>query len=146
MDRVSKEQRSEIMRAVKREGTSAEMRVRKMAHRLGLRFRLHRQDLPGTPDLVFPKYGTCIFVHGCFWHRHAGCRRATIPKSNKAYWTKKFLENVARDKRVKRSLKSRGWKVVTIWECRAMDDSKLEKALRSSFTDLNNNGTKVRLI
>lgn len=141
MDRVSKKQRSEIMRAVRREDTSAEMRVRKLAYRLGLRFRLHRRDLTGTPDLVFPKYGTCIFVHGCFWHRHAGCRRATTPKSNEAYWTKKFFDNVARDKRVKRKLKNQGWKVVTIWECQTMDDSKLEKALRSAFADLNDYGT-----
>ena len=140
MDRVSKKQRSEIMRAVKRKDTPAEMRVRKLAYRLGLRFRLHRRDLPGTPDLVFPKYGTCIFVHGCFWHRHAGCRRQPH-KVEWAFWAKKFLDNVARDKRVKRSLKNQGWKVVTIGNVRQMDDSKLEKALRSAFVGLNDYGT-----
>ena len=103
--------------------TGPEIRVRKVAHALGLRFRLHRKDLPGTPDIIFPKYKTVLFVHGCYWHRHPGCRKATPPSSK--FWATKFATNVARDARVASELKKLGWRVVKIWECETKDDDRL---------------------
>lgn len=134
VDTVSPEDRSRIMRAVGRRNTTPELRVRKVAHRLGYRFRLHRKDLPGTPDLVFPKYGVCIFVHGCFWHRHTGCKKATTPKSNQRFWNEKFAANLERDRRKTRELKKLGWKVATIWECQTGDDALLAKILRKALS------------
>lgn len=106
-----------------------EMRVRRAAHALGFRFRLHRKDLPGTPDLVFPKKRLALFVHGCFWHRHPGCRKASLPKSRPEYWHSKFSTNVERDQRVRAELEARGWNVATIWEC----ETKNEVALRDTL-------------
>jgi len=97
--------------------TSPEVLVRSLLHRRGYRFRLHRKDLPGTPDIVLPMYATVIFVNGCFWHRHRGCKFAYSPKSNSRFWRKKFRANVARDRRVKRELQEMGWKVLYVWEC-----------------------------
>ena len=105
------------MKAVGTENTGPEMTVRKALHRLGYRFRLHRKDLPGSPDIVLPKYKTVIFVHGCFWHRHKGCKKATTPKTNTEYWQAKFRQNVDRDKRNKRALEALGWRVVVVWQC-----------------------------
>ena len=109
--------RSKIMRAVGRVDTKPEMVVRRMLHQLGFRFRLHRKELPGTPDIVLPKYRTAIFVHGCFWHRHRNCRKATIPKTRVAFWANKFEQNVERDRRTVRSLRQEGWSVLIVWEC-----------------------------
>lgn len=128
-----KKTRSEIMRAVRREGTAPEIAVRKAAHALGLRFRLHRKDLPGTPDLVFPKHRVCLFVHGCFWHRHPGCGKATTPKTRRDYWIPKFEENVARDARVAQALRDAGWRVETIWECETRDLLTLRHRLAAIF-------------
>lgn len=119
VDHVAKEKRSEIMRSVGTMNTGPEMQVRSAAHRLGLRFRLYRKDLPGTPDLVFPKHRIALFVHGCFWHRHPGCTKATLPKSNVAFWTEKFRRNVARDDENLRELTRQGWQVVVVWQCEA---------------------------
>lgn len=102
-----------------------------MAHKLGVRFRLHRKDLPGSPDLVFPKYRLCLFVHGCFWHRHPGCKKATTPKSNAAFWAEKFAKNMERDRRQAEELMALGWRVGIIWECQTQDDRQLEAALVS---------------
>src|ERR1700753_1248496 len=102
-DRVSKRERSALMRSVKREHTKPELLVRKAAFRCGLRFRLHSKKLPGRPDLVFTKHRVCLVVHGCFWHRHRSCSRATTPKSNLHYWSEKFAENIVRDRRVQRA-------------------------------------------
>ncbi len=121
------------MRAVRREGTGPEIAVRKAAHALGLRFRLHRKDLPGTPDLVFPKHRVCLFVHGCFWHRHPGCSKATTPKTRRDYWIPKFEENVARDARVAQALHDAGWRVETIWECETRDPIRLRRRLAAIF-------------
>lgn len=126
--------RSEIMRAVRRENTGPELVVRKAAHRLGLRFRLHRKDLPGTPDLVFPKHRTCVFVHGCFWHRHPGCKKASTPKTRRDYWLPKFDRNVERDREKEDALRRLGWRVVTIWECETRDPEELERRLREAFS------------
>lgn len=131
MDTVSREDRSRIMRAVRRRDTAPERRVRSLAHRLGYRFRLHRKDLPGTPDLVFPKHRLCIFVHGCFWHRHPRCPKATTPKSNATFWNAKFTNNKKRDKRKRKELKALGWRVAVVWECQTTDDDLLESILCS---------------
>lgn len=123
MDRVSVEKRSANMRAVKAKNTTPEIFVRKASHKLGLRFRIHRADLPGCPDIVFPKHKTVIFVNGCFWHGHAGCRRASLPKSNSAFWKAKIGRNRARDRSVREKLGALGWRVVTIWQCEVPNDA-----------------------
>lgn len=129
MDRLSVERRSWLMSRVKAKHTSPEMVVRRKAHALGLRFRLHRKDLPGTPDLVFPKYRAVVFVHGCFWHRHAGCRKAGMPKSRVEFWKEKFERNVDRTRRNVEELTELGWSVNVIWECETKDPAIVEKLL-----------------
>jgi len=109
------------MAAVKSKDTVPELLVRRLVHRLGYRFRLHRRDLPGTPDIVLPRLRKIINVHGCFWHMHT-CRHARrAPVTNAAYWRKKRLGNAARDRRVLRCLRRNGWQVLTIWECQTRD-------------------------
>lgn len=120
------ESRSRVMRAVKSRDTAPEIAVRRIAHALGFRFRLHRQDLPGCPDLVFPRLRKIILVHGCFWHGHSCPRGARAPKSNQAYWTAKIARNHARDRRNLRQLRALGWKVLVIWECATRDSVRLE--------------------
>ena len=133
-DSLSKEQRSQNMAKIKGRDTGPELAVRRTAHRLGLRYRLHRRDLPGTPDLVFAKHQLVIFVHGCFWHRHAGCRFAYTPKSRVKFWTEKFKQNVARDLRNENTLVGLGWRVAVIWECETHDGSTLESRLLECIT------------
>ena len=117
MDRLTPEQRRKTMQAVKGKNTSPEVLVRQYLHRQGYRFRLHRKDLPGKPDIVLPKYKTVIFINGCFWHRHQGCKHATMPASNIDYWEKKFKRTQERDKSQYRQLEELGWKVYIVWEC-----------------------------
>lgn len=114
---MDERKRSKAMRAVKKRDTGPEMRVRRAAHRLGYRFRLHRKSLPGTPDLVFPRHRIALFVHGCFWHQHEGCRLANRPRSNLAYWEPKLRRNAERDAWAQAELERLGWSVVVIWEC-----------------------------
>lgn len=133
MDTVSPEKRSWVMSRVKGRNTEPERRVRSLLHRLGFRFRVQRKDLPGTPDIVLPKYKTVIFVHGCFWHRHAGCKRATTPANNAEYWQKKFARNLARDARVQQELKESGWQVIIVWECELRDMDTLAITLPQSI-------------
>src|SRR6266702_259826 len=121
--------RSWTMAQVRSKNTKPEMAVRKAAHALGLRFRLHRKDLPGTPDLGFPARQTAVFVHGCFWHRH-DCVRATTPGSNVDYWEAKFDRNVRRDAHNVADLRKLGWRCVRIWECETKDVKKLAGLLR----------------
>lgn len=121
MDIIDKQARSSLMGRIRGKDTKPEMAVRRLAHRLGFRFRLHRRDLPGSPDLVFPGPQKVVFVHGCFWHRHPGCRLAYEPKSNKAFWRKKFAANVTRDEKALADLKAQGWNPLVIWECEAKD-------------------------
>jgi len=121
MDRISREHRSWNMSRIKAENTSPERCVRSALHRVGLRFRLHQRTLPGRPDIVLPRFRTVIFVHGCFWHRHPGCRFAYVPKSRITFWQKKFDENVARDRRTSSNLRRSGWHVSVIWECQTTD-------------------------
>jgi DNA mismatch endonuclease, patch repair protein len=101
-----------------------------MLHRLGLRFRLHRRDLPGTPDIVLPGRKLAVLVHGCFWHRHAGCPFAYTPKTRVEFWKAKFERNVARDQEVQQALTDLGWRVCVVWECETGDGAALEAALR----------------
>jgi DNA mismatch endonuclease (patch repair protein) len=133
VDRLSRVQRSRLMSLVRSKNTGPEITVRKAVHRLGLRFRLHRRDLPGTPDLVFPKYRMVLFVHGCFWHRHSGCAKSSTPKSRKNYWAAKFNANVSRDRRSIAQLRKLKWKTVVIWECEAKNAPRLEAVIRKSF-------------
>jgi len=123
-DIVDKETRSRMMSSIRGKNTKPELAVRSYLHRAGLRFRLHVR-LPGKPDLVFPKYRTVVFVHGCFWHRHKSCRFATTPASNTVFWQKKFDANVSRDAAAKKALRKLGWRVRIIWACQ-LTPKKLE--------------------
>ena len=111
------EQRSRNMSAIKSKNTKPEIAVRKLLHSMGYRFRLHRKDLPGSPDIVLPKYKTVIFVHGCFWHRHENCKYASTPKTRKEFWENKFKTNLKRDLDIQEKIKNMGWQSVVIWEC-----------------------------
>ncbi|MGO6795696.1 DNA mismatch endonuclease Vsr [Rhizobium ruizarguesonis] len=133
MDIVTREQRSRMMSGIRGKNTGPELAVRKAAHALGYRFRLHRKDLPGSPDLVFPRKNTVVFVHGCYWHRHEGCRYCYTPKSNIEFWATKFKNNIARDKRVREELEHLGWRVVTLWECETTDVDDLRIRLKEVF-------------
>ena len=117
VDFLSPLERSERMSRIRSSNTSPELALRRELHALGFRFRLHRKDLPGKPDIVLTRYRTVVFVHGCFWHRHAGCKIATTPKSNTGFWIEKFDRNVARDSRSRELLEAQGWKVIIAWEC-----------------------------
>jgi DNA mismatch endonuclease, patch repair protein len=118
-DRLTPEHRSWNMSRIRGSDTAPELLVRSALHRLGFRFRLNRKDLPGKPDIVLPKHKIAILVHGCYWHRHGGCKNCYTPKSNISFWMNKFEKNVARDAEVKALLEQAGWKSVTIWECEA---------------------------
>lgn len=122
---MSKEKRSAIMRGVKGKDTKPETIVRSYLHKQGFRFRLHKKDLPGKPDIVLPKYKIAIFVHGCFWHQHPGCKEARIPGSNTKFWMEKFSKNKARDKRNLESIMAIGWEPIVIWECELFTDERL---------------------
>lgn len=117
VDHVDSAKRSLIMAAVHSKHTKPEVVVRKIVYGLGYRYRLHAKNLPGRPDLVFPGKRKAIFVHGCFWHRHTGCRYATSPKTRVQFWESKFQTNVDRDRRNVSDLESLGWKVLTVWQC-----------------------------
>ncbi|MFN4011316.1 MAG: very short patch repair endonuclease [Pannonibacter sp.] len=125
--------RSHIMRSVGRANTKPEHVVRRTLHSLGLRFRLPRKDLPGTPDIVLPRFKTVIFVHGCFWHRHAGCSKASTPKTRVEFWSAKFEQNVARDHKNEAMLKKRGWTALTVWECETRRPIELKATLAALF-------------
>lgn len=116
-DRISPEKRSWNMSQIKGKDTSIEVKVRKYLFREGFRYRKNVRALPGTPDIVLPKYNTVIFVHGCYWHRHSGCKLAYLPKSRIEFWQEKFDRNVKNDKNNTRLLEEAGWHVIVIWEC-----------------------------
>ena len=109
------------MAAIRGSNTRPEVAVRRALHKAGLRFRLHRRDLPGTPDLVFPRYRTAVFVHGCFWHRHPQCKNARLPATNAEWWRTKLRANQRRDRRQRRELLAAGWRVLVVWECEVGD-------------------------
>lgn len=126
-DIVSPEKRSRMMSGIRGKNTEPELLVRKILFAQGLRFRLHRKDLPGNPDIVLPRKRIIIFVHGCFWHQHPGCKLAKLPKSNVDFWQKKLNENLARDRKVIEKLNSLGWRVLTVWECALRNQMVLEE-------------------
>lgn len=117
------------MSRIRGKDTKPEIIVRSMLHKMGYRFKLHRKDLPGTPDIVLPKYKTVIFVHGCFWHRHKRCKFAYTPKSRVKFWIDKFDGNIKRDKKHQKQLKAQGWNVIVLWECEVKDESNLSTRL-----------------
>ncbi|MDQ0341151.1 DNA mismatch endonuclease (patch repair protein) [Caldalkalibacillus uzonensis] len=112
------------MSNIKNQNTKPELLIRSLLHKMGYRFRLHRKDLPGRPDLVLPKYKTVIFIHGCFWHQHPNCKKATIPKRNREFWLKKLTRNMERDQQVIEELESMGWNIIIIWECQVKKNIK----------------------
>lgn len=133
VDILTPKQRSMLMSRIRGKDTQPELVVRRLAFSLGFRFRLHRRDLPGSPDLVFPRLKRAIFVHGCFWHRH-GCGRAYTPKTRTEFWAQKFSANVERDRRAKLQLREAGWDVLTIWECETSSAKRVLRRL-SRFLD-----------
>jgi DNA mismatch endonuclease (patch repair protein) len=121
------------MAAIRGKDTLPELNVRRMLHGLGLRFRLHRRDLPGRPDIVLPRHRTVVFVHGCFWHRHEACRYTTTPKTRLAFWQAKFDANVARDHRNRVALEEMGLRVLVVWECELRNAEALRDRLKAAF-------------
>lgn len=128
-DRITAVQRSENMRKIRGAHTKPELIVRRMVHAMGYRYRLHRKDLPGKPDLVFGPRRKVIFVHGCFWHQHPGCKAGRLPNSNAGYWHEKLRRNVERDAKVQEDLKQLGWDVLTVWDCETKDSAALSSRL-----------------
>lgn len=124
-DTLTVTERSRLMSKIRGKNTSPEIAVRSLLHRVGYRFRVHVSSLPGKPDIVLPKYRTVIFVHGCFWHRHKGCKAATTPKSHRKFWAEKFKRNIANDRKHVRQLRQLSWKVVTVWECQLRHPGKV---------------------
>ncbi len=136
MDLLTKEKRSWNMSRIRGKDTKPEKIVRSILHRKGFRFRLNRNDLPGKPDIVLPKYKSVILVHGCFWHRHPRCKFAYNPKSRVKFWQKKFSENIERDKFVKRELRKKNWKVIVVWECELRNMEKLKNVLLKKINNI----------
>ena len=136
-DKFTKEKRSEIMSKVRSEDTKPEIKVRKLLHGMGYRFRLHRHDLPGKPDITLPKYKTVVFVNGCFWHGCPTCRHAHVrPRQNAEYWNRKLDRNMERDRENYAKLADMGWRVVVVWECETKDKNipALRERLKSELT------------
>ena len=133
MDKLSPERRSANMRAIRSESTKPEMAVRQLVHRMGYRYRLHRKDLPGKPDLVFASRRKVIFVHGCFWHQHPDkhCKDARPPRSNLDYWQPKLARNIARDGENQAALAAQGWRLLVIWECETTNPRDLARRVKS---------------
>lgn len=129
-DTVPKEKRSSIMRSIRARHTRPEIVVRSSLHRAGLRFRLHRRTLSGSPDIVFPRFKCVVFVHGCFWHSHK-CRIGHIPKSNEIYWINKFEKNRRYFQKARMELRRKGWKVLVIWECETGKQNNLDKLINA---------------
>lgn len=140
MDKLTKERRSWNMSRILAKDTKPEMMIRSILHGMGYRFRLHIKELPGNPDIVINKYRTAIFVNGCFWHRHEGCKYAYTPKSKEQFWSDKFRVNVERDRTALEDLSAIGWKVLVIWECEISDMDTLRYRLESFFK--NNRGVR----
>ena len=131
MDVFSKEKRSLIMSRIGGKNTKPELIVRSLLHRMGYRFRLHVADLPGTPDIVLPRHGKVVFVHGCFWHGHKGCKRAKRPATHKSFWNQKIDGNIKHDRKVRQDLRRLGWRVFTVWQCQTRDLDRLHRKLNA---------------
>jgi DNA mismatch endonuclease, patch repair protein len=141
-DTLTPAARSLLMQSIRGKDTGPELAVRRMVHAMGIRYALHRRDLPGCPDLVFAPRGKVIFVHGCFWHCHASsrCRHARLPKSRRDYWLPKLASNRKRDEKVKRALRKLGWKILVVWECQLRDKEQLKSKLRRFLKEGNASG------
>ena len=129
MDTLTRQERSERMSRIRSKGMKPEIRVRKLIHGMGFRFRLHASNLPGRPDLTFPRRKKVIFVHGCFWHRHNRCKLARLPKSRQEFWFPKLQSNKARDKKIQAKLRHLGWRVLVIWECWLAEPKSVESKI-----------------
>lgn len=134
-DVFSKEKRSWVMGRVKGRDTKPELLVRSVVHRMGYRFRLHRRELPGCPDIVLPRHSKVIFVHGCFWHGHKRCHRSRRPATHELFWNRKLDANVRRDERSQRLLRRTGWKLLVVWECETRDETALSRKLTGFLND-----------
>lgn len=134
MDRITPEHRSWNMSRIRGRDTVPEKCVRSLLHRLGFRFSLRRKDLPGKPDIVLPARHAVVFVHGCFWHQHKGCRNASMPTSRRPFWEAKLKGNAARDGRIGEELRSLGWRVMTVWECELADENRVARRLVRALT------------
>ena len=132
-DRITKAHRSWNMSRIRGKDTIPDRQVRSLLHCLGYRFRIHRNDLPGNPDIVLPRYQAVVLVHGCFWHRHGGCKYAYTPKSRIQFWQQKFADNVKRDALNLKSLETAGWRVIVVWECELKDVQSLQNRLRGEL-------------
>ena len=135
MDRLTPDRRSANMARVRGKNTAPELAVRRALHRMGYRYRLHRRDLPGSPDIVLSRRRLALFVHGCFWHRHADCRRSTTPQTRREFWEAKFAANVERDRRHVAALEAAGWRVEVLWECNIRSAAELQAALDRALGD-----------
>lgn len=144
MDIVPPEKRSRMMAGIKGKNTQPEMVVRRLVHGMGFRFRLHRKDLPGSPDLVFPRLRRVIFVHGCFWHRHPGCKFAYTPKSNAQFWEEKLEANMRRDAVALQALDALGWNALIVWECEVSNLLGVEQTLNSFLAAKHHGPAKAR--
>lgn len=136
MDVFTKEKRSEIMSRVRNKNTKPEELVRKYLFSKGFRYRKNDKRYPGKPDIVLPKYNAIIFVNGCFWHQHSGCKAATIPETNSDYWKKKLLKNVERDKQHMDTLRNLGWNVIVVWECELSSKEKRGQRLNALIEEI----------
>ncbi len=146
-DVFSPQKRSAVMRRVKGKDTAPEMTVRRLLTRMGVRYRLHRADLPGKPDIVMPGRKLAIFVHGCFWHGHDCARGARVPKANRPYWQAKIARNRARDIEHRAALEAKGWRVLTLWECELKDEAELTLKIKTSLPlDWGESSARRRLI
>lgn len=139
VDRLTPAQRSERMARIRGENTKPELHVRKALHAAGFRFRLHRKDLPGRPDLVLPKYGVVVFVHGCFWHAHH-CQKGRIPSTRSEFWEEKFKGNKRRDRRNARELRAMGWRVLHVWECELVTPDLRDRAMQKLANKIRRGG------
>ena len=143
MDIWTKEKRSEVMKKIKGKNTKPEKILRSALFRKGYRFRIHRKDLPGNPDIVFPKYKTAVFVHGCFWHFHEDCREGRIPSTNTEFWNNKLSKNIERDKRNINALEEAGWRVLVIWECEI--EKNIDDTIQKVMQNLNFSQTIIEI-
>jgi DNA mismatch endonuclease (patch repair protein) len=134
-DVFSKEKRSWVMSRVKGRDTKPEILVRSFVHRMGYRFRIHGRDLPGNPDIVLPRHRKVIFVHGCFWHGHNRCPRSKRPTTNKSFWNKKLDGNIKRDRRFRRALLLKGWRILVVWQCETREPDRLLRKLERFLHD-----------
>lgn len=144
-DIVDKQTRSRMMAGIKGRDTRPELALRRALHARGFRYRLHAKNVPGRPDLVLSKFSAAVFVHGCFWHRHTGCRYATTPASRTDFWQSKFEENIARDARVHRALIHSGWRVATVWECALRSNYRLAAVADCLATWLRSDSTELEI-